>query len=104
MGVMACFACTAISIVIISKIKNPEKQTKSKYPRRKSSFSQPDAEDDSTSNLSDLVFNNQAINLKFSGNNSNFHSTTTSSPNELYNYTSKSQSGFARVNIDYNQL
>lgn len=96
MGVMACFACTAISIVIISKIKNPQKQTKSsKYPRRKGSFGASDApEDDSTSNLSDLVFNNQAINLKFSSNGSNFHSTTTSSPNELYNYTSKSQSTF----------
>lgn len=94
MGVMACFACTAISIVIISKIKNPEKPTKAKYPRRKSSLSQPDTlEDDSTSNLSEnyAFNNNQAINLKFASTNGNFHSTATSSPNELYNYTSKSK-------------
>lgn len=87
MGVMCCFVCTAISIVVISRIKNPVNQTKTKFPSRRN-FTEAETveEDDSTSNLSDLVFNNQAINLKFSSNNNNgFHHTTdTGDLNEFY--------------------
>lgn len=83
---MACFICTAISIVFISKIRNPEQTKTSKFTRNKnlsSSFNQPETndEDDSTSNLSDIVFNNQAINLKFNSNNFN---TLNSTPNDFY--------------------
>lgn len=80
MGVMACLVFTAISIVIISRIKNPER-TKAKYPRSKN-FNQAETNEDDSSNLSDIVYNNQAINLKFSPNN-NFNATNTV-PSDFY--------------------
>ena len=86
MGVISCLVFTALTIVVFSKIKNPDKQTaRTKYQRKDEnhSFNQARAlDEDSASNLSDIVYNNQAINLKFNSNN-NFH-TANNNPNEFY--------------------
>lgn len=86
---MSCLVFTAICVVIVSRIKNPvnRQTTKTKYSIKNSnrnSFTQePESnfinENDSASNLSDLVFNNnQDLNLKFNPNNFNANEFYTS--------------------------